>query len=339
MPPSEDDVSRLPLARRERGPGGEVPPAVPPSPSHGEGSGVRSDRDAGHRPGAKPRRRPPRWLSARAWVQLASTILANCYLLTGLKGFCYPVLNCWSCPGATFACPIGALGNSAATGRLGMIGGRSIWAVIPLYVLGTLLLFTAFFGRLMCGWLCPFGWLQDMVGRLRRRKLSLPPWTGYLRYVILVGLVFVVPYLSGVTWFCKLCPQGALEGGLLQPLLHPELRAQIAGMWWIKQAILLVTLVAMVFISRPFCGVACPLGAMFSLFHRHSAYRIRYDPMSCTHCEWCMRKCPQGLDPRREAHGVRCVGCLKCQECPWAAIELRPIWRPDSTPGDAPSAE
>jgi ferredoxin-type protein NapH len=285
------------------------------------------------------RRRPatPRWLRYRFWVQLGSLILANSYFLSQAKGFCYPVLNCWSCPSANFACPIGALGNASISARHGLFGGRSVWAVIPLYVLGTLMFFTAFFGRMMCGWLCPFGWLQEQVARLRRNKWALPMWTGYFRYLVLVVLVLIVPYLTGSTWFCKLCPQGALEGGLLQPLLHPVLRAQVQGMWWLKQAILVVTLVAMVFIRRPFCGLACPLGALFSLFHRHSAWRIRYDVTTCTNCEWCVRKCPQGIDPRIELNGHRCVGCLECQKCPWGAIESRPVWRADAQCPAAPA--
>ncbi len=273
----------------------------------------------------------PRWLYYRGYVQFFSTLLANSYFLRGLKGFCYPGLNCWSCPLANFACPIGALQYSSISARGNLANGKPLWSVLPLYVLGTLILFAALFGRMMCGWLCPFGWLQDLIGRLRRYKYKLPKWTGYIRYAILIAGVFVIPYYTGEPWFTKLCPQGALQGGIFQPLLHPELRAGIQTMWYIKQGILLATLMAMVFIRRPFCVAICPLGAFFSLFNRWSAWQIKYDAEACTDCGWCVEHCPVGIDPRREVNGANCISCLECQKCPYGAIHSGLRWGPEPT--------
>ena len=269
----------------------------------------------------------PRWLYYRGYVQFLSALLANSYFLSQLKGFCYPVLNCWACPAANFACPVGALQYATIGARRGLTGVASLAAVLPLYVLGTLVLFSALFGRMMCGWLCPFGWLQDLLGRLRRNKLKTPRWAGYTRYAVLVGLVFVTPYYTGVAWFTKLCPQGALQGGIFQPLLYPELRASIHSLWYLKQGILLATLVAMIFIRRPFCGIVCPLGAIFSLFNRHSAWQIKYDADRCTNCMWFAENCPAAIDPREEANGHSCISCLECQKCPYEAIHSQPSWR------------
>jgi len=265
-------------------------------------------------------------------VQAASFILANSYFLSRYKGFCYPALNCWACPSANFSCPIGALQNSSSSARLALKGDASWHAVVPVYVLGTLLLFSALFGRMMCGWLCPFGWFQELLAKLGP-KLRLPRWTHYLRYVVLVGLVFVVPYLSGEAWFSKLCPMGAIEGGIPQPLLRPELRSQIGLMWYIKMAILAATIAAAIVWRRPFCGAICPLGAIFSLMHRWSAWRIAYDRETCTDCLYCVQACPQGLDPRTEVNGHACVGCLECEKCPFGAIRSRPMWA-DGAQGD-----
>ena len=144
--------------------------------------------------------------------------------------------------------------------------------------------------------------------------------------VLVVG-VFAIPYYTGQPWFTKLCPQGALQGGIFQPLLHPELRAGIGSFWYIKQAILLLTVVAMIFILRPFCGVICPLGAFFSLFNRISAWQITYHPQACTDCGWCVQHCPMGLDPRQEVNGAQCISCLECQKCPHGAIRSHPLWQ------------
>lgn len=284
-----------------------------------------------------PPLRQPWWLRNRFAVQVASLVLANSFFLRAFNGFCNPVLNCWSCPGANFACPIGALQNASSDAAFTIPSASSplmgIARAIPIYVIGTLMLLGGLFGRMMCGWLCPFGWLQDQIGKLSRRRGRVPGVLYYLRYVVLIVLVFVVPYYTHVMWFSKLCPQGALEGGLLQPLLHPELRGMMGGWWWTKQAILLATFAAMLFWRRPFCAVVCPLGAIFSLFQRVSAWQVRWLEARCTHCLWCVRQCPQGIDPRYEVNSHKCVGCLECQKCPFDAIHSAPRWTPE--PPDA----
>jgi len=273
---------------------------------------------------------PPWWLRHRFIVQVLALIFANSYVLRGWKGFCVPVLNCWACPAANFACPIGMLQNACSDAGYTVPGSglRGVVQAIPIYVIGTLLLFSAFFGRMMCGWLCPFGWLQEQVGRLTRRKYNIPRWLTYFKYVVLVGLVLVVPYFTHEQWFSKLCPLGALQGGWFQPLLHPELRPLMQNWWWLKQGILVATLVAMLFWRRPFCAVICPLGAIFSLAHRFSAWEIRFEQDKCVDCMWCVQHCPQGLDPRRDVNGHMCVGCLECQKCPYGAIYSAPKWAP-----------
>jgi polyferredoxin len=265
-------------------------------------------------------------------------VLLNCYVLRGAGGFCAPVLNCWACPAANTSCPIGGLQYASGQARLSLAGGASLLSVIPYYLLGTLLLFSATLGRFMCGWLCPFGWLQDLVGRLQHYKLHLPAWTGHLRYVFLIGLVLVVPFYTTQPWFSKLCPQGALEGGLLQPLVDPGLRPLMGTLWYLKEAMLALWLVAFAFIRRPFCRLMCPLGAIFSLFYGISLLQITQNPYQCTDCGWCQRACPAGLDPRKQAGSHLCISCLECQDCPSGAVWAEPIWRKrGGLPPPAPS--
>lgn len=280
--------------------------------------------------------RPSRWLDSRRTIQLVSFVFANSYFLSPFKGFCNPVLNCWACPSANFACPIGALQNSSSSARLGLLGGKTWWQVLPLYVLGTLLFFGAIFGRMTCGWLCPFGWFQELIGR-QGKRWRLPRFMWYFKYVVLAGLVFIIPFFTGESWFSKLCPMGAIEGGIPQPLLDHSLRPEIGMMWWIKMAILAATIVAAYLWRRPFCGAVCPLGAIFALTHRFSAWRIDYNPHKCIDCMYCVKVCPQGLDPRRDLNGHACIGCLECQKCPYQAIYSRPMWQPD--PSEHPAVQ
>lgn len=262
----------------------------------------------------------------RARVQALSTLLLNSYYLRGLSGgFCSPVLNCWACPSAISSCPIGAMQHYAAQAR-GALGQVSFWQLIGAYPLALMLVSGVLGGRLMCGWLCPFGWLQDLVGKLRRRKLRLPAWTGYFRYAFLIGLVVLAPYCTGEQWFSKVCPQGALEGGILQPLVNPALRSGIGTLWYVKQGLLLAWLASFLFFRRPFCRMMCPLGAIFSLFYGTSLWQIRLNPYQCNNCGWCERTCPAGLDPRRQVGSSLCISCLECQGCPQGAIASGPIW-------------
>ncbi len=278
---------------------------------------------------SQPSPRPTR----RGWIQALSTVVLNLAFLRvleplkGAGGFCSPVLNCWACPGAYTSCPLGALQHAAGEARLLIATGSGWLAAIPHYVLGTLFVFGVGLGRFMCGWLCPFGWLQDLVGRLRRHKLRLPAWAGYLRYAFLIALVLVVPHYTSVQAFSELCPQGALQGGILQPLLHPELRGAIGTWWYLKQAMLVAWLVAFVFFRRPFCRLMCPLGAIFGLFYGISALQVRLDPRKCVDCGWCERICPAGLNPRRQIGSHLCISCLECRGCPQGAIAALPVWR------------
>ncbi len=271
----------------------------------------------------------PRWLYMRFWVQAFATVLANNGFLRATKSTCWPGLNCWACPTASFACPIGALQNSLGAWRwkVADVGVFAALAALPWYVIGTLLLAGGLGGRWTCGWICPFGLFQDLLARITRRKVYPPRWLAYLRYLVLVGVVFIVAYWTGQPWFCKLCPQGFLEGGIPQPLLRPELRSGIGWLWYLKLAIFLLTVLAAVFMVRPFCAIACPLGAIYAMMQPYSLYRTVVLHDACTNCGWCVANCPQGLDPRADIDGALCVSCLECRKCPARAIVSTSAWR------------
>ena len=104
--------------------------------------------------------------------------------------------------------------------------------VFPFLAVGTLLVVGSLFGSLVCGWACPFGFLQDLVARIPTPKLRLPGWLGLTRYAVLAGLVFLVPYYygEGSPWFiCRVCPAGALEAAV--PYSLQQSIAQHAILW------------------------------------------------------------------------------------------------------------
>jgi len=270
----------------------------------------------------------------RAWFQAASALAMNAWLpgwLKGrifqgnIKGVCVPALNCYSCPSALGACPVGALQTSFGGLRFNLSVGQKKFG---LYVIGLLGVVGAAVGRLPCGWICPFGYFQELVHKIPSPKLRMPSFFSYFRYVFLAVFVVALPLLVvdefgfGQTWFCKwICPAGTLEAGLPLVALNSGLRALVGFMYYWKVALLVLFLVAMVLIRRPFCRAVCPLGAILGLFNKASLFRMAVDDEKCVRCDECLKDCPVGIRIYESADTPDCIRCLKCvSSCKYGAV-------------------
>lgn len=264
-------------------------------------------------------------------MQLYAALLYNCHVKGFLNGtifrgnskvLCVPGLNCYSCPGAVGACPLGALQNAVAAS-----GQRA-----PAYVLGILLLYGLLLGRTVCGWLCPVGLLQEVIYKLptpKIRKSNVTRGLSMLKYFILAALVFAVPFWYSyqklpLPAFCKyVCPAGTL-GGAIPLLLHPGNRGMLNALGVLftsKFVILVAILLLCVFLFRAFCRFLCPLGALYSLFSRVSVLGVKTDKAKCTHCSVCLNVCK--LDVRYPGDR-ECVHCTECIDaCPTGAISFK----------------
>ena len=262
----------------------------------------------------------------RLKVQLLFTILTNGYLygfLNGkiyqgrLKYACVPGLNCYSCPGAVASCPIGAL--QALLNQRGF--------EIPFGVLGVFFLFGSLLGRFVCGWLCPFGMVQDLLHKIpifrKRKRLPFHSILKYGKYLVLillvgVGSVFLFEGLAKVPAFCKFrCPSGTLFGAL--PLLGTNklLRNSAGGLFFWKLGILFLILLLSIKVFRPFCQYLCPLGAIYGWFNRFSLVQIKWEKERCVSCMACQRACPAGLSTQEISHSPECIRCGQCiNACP-----------------------
>ncbi len=267
----------------------------------------------------------------RHGVQAAWALLTNSYLLGfaqgkiykgKLKNLCVPGLNCYSCPGAVGACPIGAL--------QAVIGSWNF--KFAFYAAGFLIFVGALLGRFVCGWLCPFGLIQDLLHKIPfPRKINAFRGDKLLRklkYVILLVFVILLPMFvvdimgQGAPYFCKLiCPAGTLEGGIPLVLLNQSLQNAVGWLYAWKNVLLLITILLSILIYRPFCKYICPLGAVYSVFNPISVFRYQVDKEKCTGCKTCARVCKMQVDPTKNANHPECIRCGACKKaCPVKAI-------------------
>lgn len=286
-------------------------------------------------------------IKIRTWAQAAATIVSNGYLkgftngniYTGqLKHVCVPTLNCYSCPAAMYSCPIGAMQVTiAGAGGLDLtamhtIGARisAIATSLPLMVIGFLALIGAFVGRAPCGWLCPFGWLQELLNKIPTPKFKGPEFLKYLKYVILIVFVFALPafwldeFDGGEPSFCKyICPAGTLEGGYPLALLKPDLRSQLGWLFTWKSFLLAVFLGLALFFRRPFCRWFCPLGAFYAPFNKISIFKLELDKDTCINCGLCNKVCPVSIKVTENIDNAECLRCLDCKNvCPKGCISF-----------------
>jgi polyferredoxin len=196
-------------------------------------------------------------------------------------------------------------------------------------------LITALIARnAFCGWLCPFGFIQDMVSSfsafiqkrvpairkrvktLKTRGAGLAVLDHYLRFLKYGVLAWAVigAAVYGFMVFRNWDPWAALWN-----LLELSFAA--------GTVVLALVLVASLFVERPWCRYACPLGAATGLVSKLSPFYLKRESEACKACAICTTACPMGLPVHTATtiKSVDCVGCLECVDvCPReGALELR----------------
>ena len=233
------------------------------------------------------------------------------------KNLCVPGMNCYSCPGAIGACPLGALQNALEASD----------TRTPYYVIGILVLFGILLGRTICGFLCPAGLLQELLYKIKTPKLKKSSYTrifSYTKYVILVALVIVIPIFFSSPTFCKyICPVGTFEGGigLLSNPNNEDYLSMLGSIFTWKFAVLVAIIVLCIFIFRFFCRFICPLGAIYGFFNRFALIGVKLEKDKCTDCGLCVSHCKMDI---RHVGDHECINCGECiPVCPTKAISWK----------------
>ncbi|MBQ3703897.1 MAG: redoxin family protein [Oscillospiraceae bacterium] len=273
--------------------------------------------------------------SKRRLVQLYCALLYNAHLKGFVegeiykskspttKGLCVPGFNCYSCPGAVGACPLGALQNAIGTTN----------KQVGFYVFGILMLYGLILGRTICGWLCPLGLIQELLHKIPTPKLKKSRVTralSWLKYILLAVFVVGITAWYGVAHgvalpgFCKyICPAGTFEGAVFL-LANPNNAGDFSMLGILftrKFVIMLVIGLACVFCYRSFCRFLCPLGAIYGLFCKLAVVGVKVDATRCNGCGACVRSC--GMDVRHVGDH-ECIHCARCMDvCSQKAISLK----------------
>ncbi len=268
----------------------------------------------------------------RGPFQAGATLLTNIHLPNFLKGgiyqgsgkaVCVPGLNCYSCPAASGACPIGSFQAVVGSSKFSF----------SYYITGFLILLGVLLGRFICGFLCPFGWLQELLHKIPTKKIStkkLKPLT-YIKYAVLLLTVVLLPMLitndvgMGDPFFCKyLCPQGVLEGAIPLAAVNSGIRDALGALFSWKLGILITMIVLSVLFYRPFCKWLCPLGAFYALLNKVSLLGMKVDKHKCVSCGKCAKACKMDVDVTKSPDHTECIRCGMCvRACPTNAVRFR----------------
>lgn len=185
-------------------------------------------------------------------------------------------------------------------------------------IIGLVIILSMIFGPVICGFICPFGALQDLVARMgkkiNKRKYNkfvpkkLDNKLKYLRYLTLIVAVYLTA-ISKVTLLESVNPYHAFLGLFKQSV-------SIIGL-----LVLIIILIASLFIQRPWCKYLCPYGAFLGLFNKVKVFRIIRKDSTCVSCKKCSNSCPMSINivEKNEIRDLSCISCFECVDkkvCP-----------------------
>ncbi len=253
----------------------------------------------------------------------------------------------------TLGLPQVALGDAFALMQVMLSNG-----VFPWIPLASFFLVTLFLGRSTCGWVCPFGFTQDIVTMVYRKPRDVSPrthsWMSNIKYVVLLLVLIIsvsvaamvaigagTEYKEGLGVFASgplnvLGPADTLFAVIPTgiSLLVSDTSAYVASAFavlpllWVRLIILGFVLVLAALIPRSWCKYFCPHGAIMASLNKYSFLGLQRDPVKCAKagCNDCVAACPMHVPilelPWDKFTHPECIHCMKCADaCPTKAIK------------------
>ncbi|NIP34993.1 MAG: 4Fe-4S binding protein, partial [Thermoplasmata archaeon] len=182
-------------------------------------------------------------------------------------------LNCQACELAWIGCPIGMLQQFVLS------------RAVPFYIIGVFLIFGATLGRTVCGWLCPFGLILDIVNKACTHKYEPPNWLRIFKYIYLIGLI-ILAYVTISVFYCRYFCFGAVLGIFPYWLTWNT----VSWMWLLYHLGVFAAYITFAYFThgRAWCRYFCPLGGALALFAPFSLMKIKHDWKWCTDCKECV---------------------------------------------------
>jgi len=230
-------------------------------------------------------------------------------------------------------------------------------AVFPWIPLASFFLVAAFLGRSLCGWVCPFGLVQDLIGYVKRKHIEFSPrthnWMIYIKYLVLLVVLLVSGSMAAmlvsasgegfrsaygvfaVAPFSVLSPADTLFAVIPNGILNliNSVDSFVSGalavrpLLWARFVILGAVLVFAAYVPRSWCKYFCPHGAILAFLNRFSFLGLKRDPLKCTKagCNDCVAACPMNVPildlPWEKFTHPECIYCLRCADvCTTKAI-------------------
>lgn len=193
----------------------------------------------------------------------------------------------------------------------GLIVAGFFMKIRPL--LGILVIGAFIFGNFFCGWICPFGTIQDFMAKIGslfiKKKFKMPQsiqkYLQFSRYIMFAALIIIVgkekivnPVDSYHTFI------GILSGHTAQT---------------VALSIMIIFLLIALFFDRPFCNYFCSEGIKYGLFSFTRIFSIKRDKETCINCKKCDTACPMNIQVSTKDHvrNAQCINCFQCTDsCP-----------------------
>lgn len=234
--------------------------------------------------------------------------------------------------------------------------------VFPWLPLASFLIAAVLLGRMLCGWVCPFGFIQEILGYVKRKHKEISPRTHKdminLKYIILGIVLFISITVSATAVmgigqsykdalgvfaqapFNALSPHDTLFA-ILPTMTFNAFTAEapfadilgaiatLPPLFWARLIILGLVIAFAVYTPRSFCKYLCPVGAIMALLNHFSFLGLKRDVVHCTKegCRSCVEACPMKVPildlPWKKFTHPECIYCLECVDA-CSAKAIRP---------------